>query len=130
MYVACEGRLIAVVPGDSADSAVKALRAHPVGAEAAVIGQVMWMAYLRGDLATLLELLPRSPDTWSVRRPIQRVMATFTAPVLLPPDQAHALVDEIVDEFERGVVPGRHLLAPLIALAPAAWGPGTNAAWP
>lgn len=40
MYVACEGRLIAVVPGDSADSAVKALRAHPVGAEAAVIGQV------------------------------------------------------------------------------------------
>jgi hydrogenase expression/formation protein HypE len=40
MYVACEGRLVAVVPGDSADSAVKALRGHPLGAEAAVIGQV------------------------------------------------------------------------------------------
>jgi hydrogenase expression/formation protein HypE len=40
MYVACEGRLVAVVPGDSADSAVKALRAHPLGADAAVIGQV------------------------------------------------------------------------------------------
>jgi len=40
MYVACEGRLVAVVPGDSADSAVKAMRAHPLGADAAVIGQV------------------------------------------------------------------------------------------
>jgi hydrogenase expression/formation protein HypE len=41
MYVACEGRLIAVVPGDSADAAVRALRAHPLGAEAAVIGEVV-----------------------------------------------------------------------------------------
>jgi hydrogenase expression/formation protein HypE len=40
MYVACEGRMVAVVPGDSADSAVKALRAHSLGADAAVIGQV------------------------------------------------------------------------------------------
>ena len=38
MYVACEGRLVAVVPGDSADRAVAALRAHPLGAQAAVIG--------------------------------------------------------------------------------------------
>ncbi|HEX6453115.1 MAG TPA: hydrogenase expression/formation protein HypE [Trebonia sp.] len=41
LYVACEGRMVAVVPGDSADSAVKALRAHPLGADAAVIGQVI-----------------------------------------------------------------------------------------
>jgi len=41
MYVACEGRLVAVVPGDSADAAVRALRGHPLGAEAAVIGQVV-----------------------------------------------------------------------------------------
>jgi hydrogenase expression/formation protein HypE len=41
MYVACEGRLIAVVPGDSADAAVRALRAHPLGAQAAVIGEVV-----------------------------------------------------------------------------------------
>jgi hydrogenase expression/formation protein HypE len=40
MYVACEGRLVAVVPGDSADEAVRALRGHPLGAEAAVIGEV------------------------------------------------------------------------------------------
>ena len=40
MYVACEGRLVAVVPGDEADHAVAALRAHPLGEEAAVIGQV------------------------------------------------------------------------------------------
>jgi hydrogenase expression/formation protein HypE len=40
MYVACEGRLVAVVPADSADTAVRALRGHPLGAQAAVIGSV------------------------------------------------------------------------------------------
>ena len=40
MYVACEGRLVAVVPGGDADAAVAALRAHPLGEQAAVIGQV------------------------------------------------------------------------------------------
>jgi hydrogenase expression/formation protein HypE len=40
MYVACEGRLVAVVPGEAAGRAVAALRAHPLGAQAAVIGQV------------------------------------------------------------------------------------------
>jgi hydrogenase expression/formation protein HypE len=41
MYVACEGRMVAVVPGESAAAAVRALRAHPLGADAAVIGQVV-----------------------------------------------------------------------------------------
>jgi hydrogenase expression/formation protein HypE len=40
MYVACEGRLVAVVDGDAAGDAVAALRAHPLGGQAAVIGQV------------------------------------------------------------------------------------------
>jgi hydrogenase expression/formation protein HypE len=40
MYVACEGRLVAVVHGDQADQALSALRAHPLGGQAAVIGQV------------------------------------------------------------------------------------------
>ncbi len=40
MYVACEGRLVAVVDSASADTALAALRAHPLGADAAVIGQV------------------------------------------------------------------------------------------
>jgi hydrogenase expression/formation protein HypE len=40
MYVACEGRLVAVVPGEDADRAVAALRAHPLGERAAVIGRV------------------------------------------------------------------------------------------
>jgi hydrogenase expression/formation protein HypE len=40
MYVACEGRLVAVVAGEAADAALAALRAHPLGAEAAVIGHV------------------------------------------------------------------------------------------
>jgi hydrogenase expression/formation protein HypE len=41
MYVACEGRLVAVVPDSSASVAVEVLRAHPLGAEAAVIGSVV-----------------------------------------------------------------------------------------
>jgi hydrogenase expression/formation protein HypE len=40
MYVACEGRLVAVVPGEAADRAVAALRSHPLGEQAAVIGHV------------------------------------------------------------------------------------------
>jgi hydrogenase expression/formation protein HypE len=41
MYVACEGRLIAVVPGESTEAAVRAMREHPLGSEAAVIGSVV-----------------------------------------------------------------------------------------
>jgi hydrogenase expression/formation protein HypE len=40
LYVACEGRLVAVVDGDQSGDALAALRAHPLGADAAVIGQV------------------------------------------------------------------------------------------
>ena len=40
MYVACEGRLVAVVDGAQAGSALAAMRAHPLGASAAVIGQI------------------------------------------------------------------------------------------
>ena len=40
MYVACEGRLVAVVDGGDADRALAALRAHPLGADAAIIGQI------------------------------------------------------------------------------------------
>jgi hydrogenase expression/formation protein HypE len=40
MYVACEGRLVALVSPDSADQALTALRAHPQGREAAIIGRV------------------------------------------------------------------------------------------
>ena len=40
LSVACEGRLVAVVDGAEADAALAALRSHPLGAEAAVIGSV------------------------------------------------------------------------------------------
>jgi hydrogenase expression/formation protein HypE len=40
MYVACEGRLVAVVSPEDADCALAALKAHPQGADAAVIGMV------------------------------------------------------------------------------------------
>ncbi|MFE9690149.1 hydrogenase expression/formation protein HypE [Micromonospora sp. NPDC005806] len=40
LYVACEGRLVAVVDGAQADAALAALREHPLGDGAAVIGRV------------------------------------------------------------------------------------------
>jgi hydrogenase expression/formation protein HypE len=40
LYVACEGRLVAVVDGDQVDVAMAALRSHPLGEGAAVIGRV------------------------------------------------------------------------------------------
>jgi hydrogenase expression/formation protein HypE len=40
LYVACEGRMVAVVDGSQAGAALDALRGHPLGAEAAVIGSV------------------------------------------------------------------------------------------
>lgn len=40
-YVANEGKLIAIVPSEAAQTALEALRAHPLGANAANIGQVV-----------------------------------------------------------------------------------------
>ena len=40
MYVACEGRLVAVVDGGEAGKALAALRSHPLGADAAIIGHI------------------------------------------------------------------------------------------
>jgi hydrogenase expression/formation protein HypE len=40
LYVACEGRLVAVVDGGQAEAALQALRADPLGEGAAVIGRV------------------------------------------------------------------------------------------
>jgi hydrogenase expression/formation protein HypE len=40
LYVACEGRVVVFVSGDAADAALAAMRAHPRGAESAIIGTV------------------------------------------------------------------------------------------
>ena len=40
LYVANEGKLVAVVGPDAADAALAALRAHPLGAGAAIVGEV------------------------------------------------------------------------------------------
>jgi hydrogenase expression/formation protein HypE len=40
LYVACEGRFVAVVDGEQAEAALAALRGHPLGAGAALIGRV------------------------------------------------------------------------------------------
>lgn len=41
MYVANEGKLVAFVPRDHADAVLAAMRAHPTGTEAAVIGEAV-----------------------------------------------------------------------------------------
>jgi hydrogenase expression/formation protein HypE len=50
MYVACEGRLVAVVDGAVAEAALDAMHAHPLGVQAAVIGHVT------GDSPSLVHL--------------------------------------------------------------------------
>lgn len=40
LYVACEGRMVAIVDGDQAETALEALRSHPLGREAAIVGSV------------------------------------------------------------------------------------------
>jgi hydrogenase expression/formation protein HypE len=40
LYVACEGRIVAIVDGAEADTALAAMRRHPLGAQAAVIGRI------------------------------------------------------------------------------------------
>jgi hydrogenase expression/formation protein HypE len=40
LYVACEGRIVAVVDGADAEAALAALRTHPLGAGAAIVGRV------------------------------------------------------------------------------------------
>lgn len=41
LYVANEGKLIAIVPGDAAQSLLAAMRAHPLGRDSAIIGTVV-----------------------------------------------------------------------------------------
>jgi hydrogenase expression/formation protein HypE len=50
MYVACEGRVVAVVDSAESGRALAALRGHPLGTDAAVIGEVT------ADLAGLVQL--------------------------------------------------------------------------
>jgi hydrogenase expression/formation protein HypE len=40
LYVACEGRMVAVVAADCADAVLSAMRAHPSGIQSTVIGEV------------------------------------------------------------------------------------------
>ena len=40
LYVANEGKLVAVVPADQRDAALQAMRSHPLGVNAAVVGEI------------------------------------------------------------------------------------------
>ena len=41
LYMANEGKLVAVVPRDSADAVLAAMRTHPAGVEAVIVGEVL-----------------------------------------------------------------------------------------
>jgi hydrogenase expression/formation protein HypE len=41
LYVANEGKLVAIVPADRAERALQVMRAHPLGQRAALIGEVI-----------------------------------------------------------------------------------------
>jgi len=41
LYVANEGKLVAVVPREHAEAVLEAMRRHPLGADAALIGEVV-----------------------------------------------------------------------------------------
>ncbi len=67
MYLACEGRLIAVVPPEQAEAALAAMRGHGPGAGAAVIGRAqeapagkVWLATSIGG-RRLLDMLSGEP---------------------------------------------------------------------
>ena len=40
LYVACEGRMVAVVDGEYANDALSVMRAHPMGRDSVIIGEV------------------------------------------------------------------------------------------
>ena len=67
LYVASEGKLIAIVPPEAAQAALQVLRAHPLGAEAAIIGEVRaeppGMVFLRTEIGgtRVLDMLVGDP---------------------------------------------------------------------
>jgi len=67
LTIANEGKLIAVVPSEAAETALAALRAHPLGAEACLIGEVRaeppGMVFLRTEIGgtRVLDMLVGDP---------------------------------------------------------------------
>jgi hydrogenase expression/formation protein HypE len=41
LYVANEGKLLAILPADAVDQALEAMRRHPLGEESCVIGEIV-----------------------------------------------------------------------------------------
>jgi hydrogenase expression/formation protein HypE len=54
LYLANEGKLVAIVPAEDAAAALQAMRAHPLGAGARMIGRVGERAEARVLMRTLL----------------------------------------------------------------------------
>ncbi|MBA3538817.1 MAG: hypothetical protein H0T79_04255, partial [Deltaproteobacteria bacterium] len=79
LYVACEGRFVIVVSPDAADAVLATLHAHPLGREAAIIGEITedhaGTLVLQQALGTR-RVVPRST---SVTRPPSTSMARARA---------------------------------------------------
>ncbi|QBQ55931.1 hydrogenase expression/formation protein HypE [Nitrosococcus wardiae] len=54
LYLANEGKLVAIVPGEAAEAVLAAMRSHPAGQEGAIIGEVTAVPEGRVVLATAL----------------------------------------------------------------------------
>jgi hydrogenase expression/formation protein HypE len=67
LTIANEGKLLAIVAADSADAALQTMRKHPLGTEAAIIGEVRsepaGMVFLRTDIGgtRVLDMLVGDP---------------------------------------------------------------------
>jgi hydrogenase expression/formation protein HypE len=69
--LACEGRLVAICPAASAAEALAALRAHPLGREAAVVGEVV--ADVRRFVQMKTRLGGRRMVDWLAGDPLPRI---------------------------------------------------------
>lgn len=71
LNLACEGRLVAVCPGDEAAPLLAALRAHPLGRQAALIGEVIADSRCFVQMQTLLG--GRRMVDWLAGEPLPRI---------------------------------------------------------
>ena len=71
LYLANEGKLIAIVPVAEADAALAAMKAHPLGAEAAIVGEIV--ADTDGFVQMRTPMGGRRMVDWLVGDPLPRI---------------------------------------------------------
>ncbi|HVX52983.1 BTAD domain-containing putative transcriptional regulator, partial [Nocardioides sp.] len=86
---------------------------------AAALGQRSWIAMQRGDWPTLAQLAERNKPTYTLRRPLQRMVGALSQVMLGNGAQAWEAVDALLDDLDAGRLPASRLLATLVALGNA-----------